>query len=633
MSRTANATLVSATVEFLRKHSPFDRMEDAALAFLGQHAKLAYYPKDSLILTPDMGPPPHFYVVQRGKVLSREDGESASGNVIISSGECFPIGAASGQRATICTYSAVDDVFCYQLDNQDFQQLLLISPVFNRFCASHISTLLSQSRKQMQAQFSQRALEQQSMATKLHELCKRPPVTARADDPLEAVLTLMGETGVGSIVIVSDSGVAQGIFTQSDVLKRVVLPKLALDCPISQVMSRKPHTLPQDATAYDAALAMAMHGIRHVLAVDDDNLVLGVISERDLFAMQRVGLRQLRYAVETAADIATLQQVGRDLRQFTMNMLGQGVGAEQLTQFISALNDGITRRVIELNLQQHDLYGVDWAWLSFGSEGREEQTFSTDQDNGIIYLCPEAMDKDQLSMRLLDFARDVNADLDRCGFPLCKGNIMAGNPEWCLTLEEWQEKFARWIRAPDPVALLNASIFFDFRPLYGKRYLANQLHKRLLALSQDNSVFQRMLAGNALAVAPPLGLLRDFSTEEYHGQGGYIDLKKSAARLFVDAARVLALAKGIAASSTIKRLERAAKQTGSAPEETAAIIDAFNFIQMLRLRHQHLEDEHGRPGDNLIQPDKLNPLDRRILKESFRQARKLQQKLKVMYQL
>ncbi|MOA16064.1 putative nucleotidyltransferase substrate binding domain protein [compost metagenome] len=134
-------------------------------------------------------------------------------------------------------------------------------------------------------------------------------------------------------------------------------------------------------------------------------------------------------------------------------------------------------------------------------------------------------------------------------------------------------------------------------------------------------------------MAPPLGLLRDFSTEEYHGQGGYIDLKKSAARLFVDAARVLALAKGIAASSTIKRLERAAKQTGSAPEETAAIIDAFNFIQMLRLRHQHLEDEHGRPGDNLIQPDKLNPLDRRILKESFRQARKLQQKLKVMYQL
>lgn len=633
MSRNANTTLVSATVDFLSKHSPFDRMEDAALDFLGQHATLAYYPKDSMILTPDMGPPPHFHIVQRGRVLSREDGDSVSGNVTISAGECFPIGAASGQRATICTYSALDDVFCYQLDNQQFQQLLLLSPVFNRFCASHVSTLLSQSRKQMQAQFSQRALEQQSMNTPLQELCKRSPITAAPDAPLEQVLTLMGETGVGSIVITDPHGKALGIFTQSDVLKRVVLPKLSLDTAISEVMSRKPHTLPLDANASDAALAMAMHGIRHVLAVNDEQQLCGVISERDLFAMQRVGLRQLRYAVEHAHDIPTLQQVGRDLRQFTLNMLGQGVAAEQLTQFISALNDGITRRVITLNLQQHDLYGVDWAWLSFGSEGREEQTFSTDQDNGIIYQCPEAVDKDQLQMRMLEFARDVNADLDRCGFPLCKGNIMAGNPEWCLTIEEWQARFGNWIRTPSPGALLNASIFFDFRTLYGKRHLANQLHRHLFALSQDNPLFQRMLAGNALNCAPPLGLLRDFVTEEHQGQSGFIDLKKSGARLFVDAARVLALRLGIASSSTIKRLERAAKLLETPKEEMDAMMEAFNFIQMLRLRHQHLEEEHGRAGDNLIQPDKLNQLDRRILKESLRQARRLQQKLKVMYQL
>lgn len=633
MSRTANSTLVSATVEFLRKHSPFDRMEDAALDYLGQHARLAYYPKDSIILSPDSGETLYFHIVQRGKVLSREAGEGASGNVTISAGECFPIGAASGQRATVCTYSALDDVFSYQLDNHDFQQLLLLSPVFNRYCASHITTLLSQSRKQMQAQFSQRALEQQSMAAPLSELCKRQPITATESATLESVMTLMGETGVGSIVIIDADGKAQGIFTQSDVLKRVVLPKLPLDTPINAVMSRKPHTLPLDATASDAALAMAMHGIRHVLAVDEEEKLCGVISERDLFAMQRVGLRQLRYTVEQAQDIPTLQQVGRDLRQFTLNMLGQGVAAEQLTQFISALNDSITRRVITLNLQVHDLYGIDWTWLSFGSEGREEQTFSTDQDNGIIYQCPEAMDKDQLQMRMLEFARDVNADLDRCGFPLCKGNIMASNPQWCLTIEEWQSRFASWIRSPSSAALLNASIFFDFRPLYGKDHLASQLHRYLFSLSQDSPMFQRMLAGIALQTAPPLGLLRDFVTEEHQGQPGFIDLKKFGTRLFVDAARVFALSKGINVSNTTKRLERYAKLMDAAPDEADAIIEAFNFIQMLRLRHQHLEEESGREGSNLIQPDKLNQLDRRILKESFRQARKLQQKLKVIYQL
>jgi hypothetical protein len=63
------------------------------------------------------------------------------------------------------------------------------------------------------------------------------------------------------------------------------------------------------------------------------------------------------------------------------------------------------------------------------------------------------------------------------------------------------------------------------------------------------------------------------------------------------------------------------------PDEVAASIEGFNFIQLLRLRHQHFEQEHGRPGDNLIRPDDLNEIERRVLKEAFRQARKLQARL------
>jgi CBS domain-containing protein len=68
-------------------------------------------------------------------------------------------------------------------------------------------------------------------------------------------------------------------------------------------------------------------------------------------------------------------------------------------------------------------------------------------------------------------------------------------------------------------------------------------------------------------------------------------------------------------------------------DDLAASVDGFNFIQLLRLRHQHFEQEHGRSGDNLIRPDELNEIERRILKESFRQARKLQARLKLDYQL
>lgn len=51
------------------------------------------------------------------------------------------------------------------------------------------------------------------------------------------------------------------------------------------------------------------------------------------------------------------------------------------------------------------------------------------------------------------------------------------------------------------------------------------------------------------------------------------------------------------------------------------------------MRHQHLETEAGQAGDNRIHPDKLNELDRRILKESFRQVRKLQSRIKMDYQV
>jgi len=331
--------------------------------------------------------------------------------------------------------------------------------------------------------------------------------------------------------------------------------------------------------------------------------------------------------------VESLQQSAADVRQLSFNMLAQGIGAEQLTQFISALNDALTRRVIQLNLENHDFAGIQWAWLAFGSEGRDEQTFSTDQDNGIVFDCADAALVDGLRQRFLAFALAVNKDLDRCGFPLCKGNIMASNPQWCLSLKEWKEQFSKWIRAPQPEALLNASIFFDFRSLFGKAELAEQMRRHLLAQTADNGLFLQAMARNALTVAPPLGKIRDFITDLEPGHPGKIDLKKLGSRIFVDVARIYALATGVHNTNTIQRLRLVGKRLSIRDEEMDAILDGLDFIQLLRLRHQYLEGEPGRQGDNLIDPDRLNELDRRILKEAFRQARKIQSRLKLDYQV
>ncbi len=624
------------TIAFLRNHAPFNKMQPDALQFFAEKAKICFYAAGNEILGPNSGNVSYFYVIESGKVQARQAGEVTVTEYSILSlgaGECFPIGAVTAGRPSTNIYQALDDTFCYQLPAEDFLALMSSSPEFNLFCTRYIASLLSQSRRELQLQFAQKASEQQTLNSPLAGIGSRSPVTVLPETPLRSALETMSQAGIGSLVVADADGRPVGVFTRSDLLDRVVLAELPLATPIGEAMSKTPFKLDEHATAYDAMFAMATHGIRHVLVTDAEGRLTGVVSERDLFSLQRVGLRQIRQAIDGAADVAALQQAAAEIRQLAFNMLAQGVGAEQLTQFISALNDALTRRVIQLNLENHNFDGIEWSWLAFGSEGRDEQTFSTDQDNGIVFQPPEGADEAALKQRFLAYALDVNKDLDRCGFPLCKGNIMASNPQWCLTLAEWKNQFSTWIRIPQPEALLNATIFFDFRPLYGKTELADAMRRHLLAQTAANPLFLHAMAKNALDCEPPLGKIRDFLTDLEPGHPGKIDLKKYGSRIFVDVARIYAMATGVHNTNTIHRLRLSAQRLSIRNEEINAVLEGMNFIQLLRLQHQYLEGEPGTQGDNLIDPEKLNELDRRILKESFRQARKIQTRLKLDYQV
>jgi CBS domain-containing protein len=206
---------------------------------------------------------------------------------------------------------------------------------------------------------------------------------------------------------------------------------------------------------------------------------------------------------------------------------------------------------------------------------------------------------------------------------------MAGNPDCCLALDEWQQRFAAWVREPTPQALLNANIYFDFRPLAGASTLAERLRTFVLGLTTDNRLFLRMLTANALQAEPPLGVIRTFRTDE-GPHAGTIDLKSHGTRIFVDAARTFALGLGIPETNTVQRLRLATRRLNLGERETEAAVDAFEFLQMLRLRVQRggLDDSgEAAPARNRLNPHALNELDRRLLKEAFRQARSLQQLL------
>lgn len=474
------------------------------------------------------------------------------------------------------------------------------------------------------------AEEQQSFARTLGSLLRRAPVTCAAADTLARIAAQMRDQKVGSVVVVDERAHPLGIVTSHDVVQAVA--NAGGDLRADELMTRAPHSLPAHAFAYEAAVLMTERRIRHVLVVEEGRLA-GVISERDLFSLQRLGLGELTMEIRLAADVPRLAALAANVRTLTGMLLEQGAAPAQLTMFVALLNDRVCQRVLELARPRHALDRIGWCWLSFGSEGRLEQTIATDQDNGLAFVAHDGSSPDEARRRLLPFAREVNEGLDACGFPLCKGNVMGSNPQLCLAVEEWQEKMAGWVANTDPKALLDASICFDFRPMAGDVALAEPLRSTLLARARARPAFLRLLAANALGVRPPRGLLRDFSTEDAPGAPGTLDLKALGTRLFVDGARIYALAHGLPQTNTVERLRAAAAAGALRADEVSAWVAAFTWLQHLRLRVQVGRGAGEAAVANRIDPYALDAFERRALKEAFRQAVSLQDRIRSDYQL
>lgn len=332
-------------------------------------------------------------------------------------------------------------------------------------------------------------------------------------------------------------------------------------------------------------------------------------------------LTELKQALKRLDNLANAPALAGQIISYNRQLVESGFNGDLVARTLSILNDALTRRVIELTAKRHRLPSVEWCWLALGSEGRHEQTFVTDQDNGLIFCATDEQEAKALRQLFLPFAQDVNRQLAHCGFKLCPGNIMAGNPEWCLSLDEWRRQFQDWVRKPEPNALLNASIFFDLRPLYGEFALAENLRKLLLAQTRDTPAFLHLMASNALQAEVPLGFLGDVVVEK-GGALEAVDLKKFGSRIFVDAARIFALATGVCSVNTQERLRDAGPLVGLTREELAAVNAAFTHILRLRQNTQVL-------GEGA----EWHELDRVILRESFKLARRVQQRLKLNYGL
>lgn len=461
----------------------------------------------------------------------------------------------------------------------------------------------------------------------LAHLAARATETCAAPTPVRAALETMRRRAIGAMIVTDAERRPIGILTLRDVLDRVVLEPHCIEGPIEHVMTPRPVSQHVGDSSYHAALIMVRHGVSHVVLVHGDGSVAGIVSERDLFGMQTTGVRHLSSAIRTAADLAQVEAYGREIGDLARRLVAQGAAVGPLTAFISSLIDLLTERLVTIEFARAGVDPATACWIVLGSEGRSEQTLATDQDNGIVFKPAATEHPDAVRARLVPVAQRVNHALDRAGYRLCPGNIMAGNPACCLSVDEWRNRFARWIDSGSAQSLLHGSVFFDLRPLAGETGLGLALRRWLLEAAPKNRRFLHQMAANALRNRPALGLLGRFATDA----GGCIDLKMNAAAPFIDAARIVSLGCAVDEVRTDARLRASGRALRIGDSESEAWIAAFHQVQGYRLRHQMRCLERGKTPDNRFAPDELNAFDQQVLRNALEQARLLQSRVALDY--
>ncbi len=622
----SSPSLVQNLRQQVMQRLPFSEMAIADVDFFLTSCSEVYFAPDEIILTPADGPPAYLYLIRQGRVSGRRVNPGLVETVFeMEPGDLFSLSASLAARPVAATYTSITDCFCLRLPTAALQSLSSRSQTFRDFANNRVWMLLEQSRQAMRNSLASKALHEQSLESRLGDLIRRVPVVTQPNTSLREALTLVHEKQVGSVLITENGHEILGILTRDDVLSRVTLAGLSLDTPISAVMSKNVKTLTVDDTAEEAAVMMSRFRIRHVPILEQGRIV-GCISQRDLFSLQRLSFDTISSAVRMAEDVSALQECAVNIRKFARSLLGQGVKARQLTFLISHLNDVLTSKLVILLAHQHGLDTDDFAWIALGSEGRSEQTIATDQDNALIYV--ERGDA-ALKDRYLSFAREVNEALDACGYPLCKGNIMASNPMLCLTQQEWRNRFAHWVEHGHPEDVLNAGIFFDFRSLVGNDQLLKVLRTEVTEMTATTPRFLKLMAEAALRNTVPLNWLGSLDTKKIDNKQ-VIDLKMQGTAIVVEVARIYALAHRIEALNTQERLAAIGRLTGVPKKECSGWIAAFQYLQTLRLS---IQLDGGMMGDNpnALDVDTLNAVDRTILKGSMARIRSLQQRLELDY--
>ncbi|XOZ32131.1 putative nucleotidyltransferase substrate binding domain-containing protein [Halomonadaceae bacterium KBTZ08] len=604
---------LASIADFIRQTLPFSALPEGEIERIVLEMEVGYFRNGHVFdeNTRDQG----LRILRSGAVeLRGQDGELLDR---LAEGESFALSGLLQQEPGVRAV-LIEDSLIYFLPQKAYQELRSRYRDFDRFFHGQRSRRLFRATRSMVSPDGMLMPVQNLMATNL--------VTTSETTPVYELAEQMSARRVSSALVLNGEELS-GIVTDRDLRSRVLASRRSPDTPVSEIMTPEPVSLDQNATLFDATLLMTRHRMHH-LPVLDGRRPVGILTTSDLISARQDDPVYIVQRLSRQDSIATLQTVLRDIPQFLLRWTDAGVPAEQVSHILTAISDTVTNRLIEMAMDELGPPPVPFAWLCFGSQARAEQLLNADQDNGLI-IPDEATDEDMAWFEQL--ATKVSDGLDECGYVYCNGNVMATNPFWRRRLSGWYQAVDNWVSSFSPHHVMEISIAFDLRTVYGDASLTSQVQSHMLQRVKANSIFQAALAENVLEGSPPIGIFRRFVVERNGEHKDTLNLKKRGLLPIIEIVRLHALAAGIERINTLERLDELARGRHMTRYDARNLQDALRFLMQVRLQVQADQIREGEALSNHCNPRNLPKLAREQLRDAFQLVDSAQKSVRLTY--
>jgi DNA polymerase-3 subunit epsilon/CBS domain-containing protein len=452
---------------------------------------------------------------------------------------------------------------------------------------------------------------------RVRDVMSAPAVTAPGAATVGDTIRLLIDKKISSVLVAD--GREWGIVTERDLMRALDAPG-GLATPLAGIMSRPLQWVDEDDFVYRAIGRMERLGFRHLAVRNAKGEIAGVVTTRNLLRHRATTAIMLGDEIDSALNVPALALAWSKLPALAKSLIAEAVDPRTISAVISAEICVLTRRAAELAEVRLAEAGkgpppVAYAVLVLGSAGRGESLLAADQDNAIVYASGEPRGAEDKWFEALGI--EIATILDAAGIPLCKGGVMARNPEWRMSLERWKATIDGWVRRQRPNDLLNVDIFFDGVPVHGDAALGEAIWNHAFDVGRPNQAFLKLLTELARDWRAPVTLFGNIRADA----NGRTDLKLGGLMPLFTAARVLAIRHDVRARSTPERYRGVAAAGIGTPADIEAIIAAHRLLLGTILDQQLADADKGVPLSARVEVGRLPKEQRDALKAALDSVR------------